>query len=169
MARSALRLAERSCQMISRAWMSRGCLTASGLSHEFDFQFGLILDVPASLVRQSLSEMPISALPLFVEHEQRHGKHSSDPSRDQRERSIAEVSKQTRQRGARSGREVAATALPESKPPRFSCDGDPSQFEDRCGVCDYRTLCGGSRARSFAAIGNPLAPDPLCQYQPQPK
>ena len=53
--------------------------------------------------------------------------------------------------------------------PLFRQLHDPSQFEDRCGVCDYRTLCGGSRARAFAATGNPLASDPLCQYQPQPK
>lgn len=43
---------------------------------------------------------------------------------------------------------------------------DPSQFEDNCGVCDYRTLCGGSRARAFAATGNPLASDPICLYDP---
>lgn len=43
---------------------------------------------------------------------------------------------------------------------------DPSHFEDRCGVCDYRTLCGGSRARAFSETGNPLASDPLCLYQP---
>jgi AdoMet-dependent heme synthase len=46
---------------------------------------------------------------------------------------------------------------------------DPTQFEDRCGVCDYHTLCGGSRARAFAATGNPLASDPLCQYDPHAK
>ena len=45
---------------------------------------------------------------------------------------------------------------------------DPSRFEDRCGVCDYRTLCGGSRARAFAATGNPLASDPICTFDPRP-
>jgi len=50
--------------------------------------------------------------------------------------------------------------------PLFRQLDDPTQFEDRCGVCDYRTLCGGSRARAFAATGNPLASDPFCQYQP---
>lgn len=51
--------------------------------------------------------------------------------------------------------------------PLFRQLHDPTHFEDRCGVCDYRTLCGGSRARAFAATGNPLASDPFCQYQPQ--
>ena len=43
---------------------------------------------------------------------------------------------------------------------------DPSKFEDRCGACDYRSLCGGSRARAFAATGNPLASDPICTFAP---
>ena len=36
----------------------------------------------------------------------------------------------------------------------------------RCGACEYRWLCGGSRARAFAATGDPLAEDPLCPYEP---
>ena len=43
---------------------------------------------------------------------------------------------------------------------------DPSQFEGRCGACDHRTLCGGSRSRAFAATGNPLASDPICTFEP---
>ena len=43
---------------------------------------------------------------------------------------------------------------------------DPTQFEGRCGYCEYHALCGGSRARAFAATGNPLASDPFCVYQP---
>ena len=53
--------------------------------------------------------------------------------------------------------------------PLFRQLHDPAQFEGRCGVCDYRTLCGGSRARAFTATGNPLASDPLCQYHPHAK
>ena len=48
--------------------------------------------------------------------------------------------------------------------PLFRQLHDPSQFKDRCGVCDYRTLCGGSRARAFAVTGNPLASDPICSF-----
>src|SRR5579862_739722 len=50
--------------------------------------------------------------------------------------------------------------------PLFRQLHDPTQFEDRCGVCDYRTLCGGSRARAYAATGSPLASDPLCLFEP---
>jgi radical SAM protein len=41
-----------------------------------------------------------------------------------------------------------------------------SQFKDRCGRCEYGTLCGGSRARAFAHTGDFLASDPLCPYVP---
>jgi radical SAM protein len=44
---------------------------------------------------------------------------------------------------------------------------DPSKFEGRCGFCEYTALCGGSRARAYAATGNPLETDPLCEYQPR--
>jgi radical SAM protein len=50
--------------------------------------------------------------------------------------------------------------------PLFRQLHDPTQFEGRCGVCDYRTLCGGSRARAFTATGNPLASDPICHFDP---
>lgn len=36
----------------------------------------------------------------------------------------------------------------------------------RCGVCEYRTLCGGCRARAFGSEGDYLAEDPSCAYQP---
>lgn len=52
--------------------------------------------------------------------------------------------------------------------PLFQQLHDPSQFEDRCGMCNYRTLCGGSRSRAYSETGNPLASDPLCLYQPAP-
>jgi radical SAM protein len=51
--------------------------------------------------------------------------------------------------------------------PVFQALHDPSTFEGRCGVCDYRTLCGGSRSRAFAATGNPLETDPFCEYEPR--
>lgn len=43
---------------------------------------------------------------------------------------------------------------------------DPEQFQGRCGVCEFHSLCGGSRARAYAATGDPLAPDPFCGYVP---
>jgi radical SAM protein with 4Fe4S-binding SPASM domain len=32
----------------------------------------------------------------------------------------------------------------------------------RCGACELRWECGGSRARAYAACGDPLGEDPLC-------
>jgi MoaA/NifB/PqqE/SkfB family radical SAM enzyme len=43
---------------------------------------------------------------------------------------------------------------------------DTASFGGRCGACDVRDLCGGSRGRAFAATGDPLAEDPLCLYEP---
>lgn len=41
-----------------------------------------------------------------------------------------------------------------------------ADFHGRCGVCSYRDLCGGSRARAYAATGDPLGEDPACTYDP---
>lgn len=41
-----------------------------------------------------------------------------------------------------------------------------TEFSGRCGVCEYRAMCGGSRSRAFAAFGDPLAEDPACVYVP---
>ena len=41
-----------------------------------------------------------------------------------------------------------------------------AEFTGRCGDCAYADLCGGSRARAFAATGDPLGEDPACLYQP---
>ena len=40
-------------------------------------------------------------------------------------------------------------------------------LQGKCGQCAYRTLCGGSRARAYAATSDPMASDPLCPYQPR--
>ena len=42
----------------------------------------------------------------------------------------------------------------------------PETFHGRCGICDFRLVCGGSRARAYAATGDFLAEDPLCAYEP---
>lgn len=41
-----------------------------------------------------------------------------------------------------------------------------AEFTGRCGVCEFKDLCGGSRARAFASFGDPLAEDPACPYVP---
>ncbi len=42
----------------------------------------------------------------------------------------------------------------------------PEHFDGRCGRCHFRAICGGSRARAYAATGDPLASDPLCAWEP---
>ena len=36
----------------------------------------------------------------------------------------------------------------------------------KCGRCEYRTVCGGCRARAYAVDGDYLAADPSCIYEP---
>lgn len=43
---------------------------------------------------------------------------------------------------------------------------DPDGFEGKCGVCEFRKVCGGSRSRAFGVTGNMLASEPDCVYQP---
>ncbi|MEN6556633.1 MAG: TIGR04053 family radical SAM/SPASM domain-containing protein [Thermoguttaceae bacterium] len=44
---------------------------------------------------------------------------------------------------------------------------DTDRVPGRCGVCEYRHVCGGSRARAMALTGDYLASDPDCNYQPK--
>jgi radical SAM protein len=50
--------------------------------------------------------------------------------------------------------------------PLFVALRDVSRFTGRCGRCEYKLICGGSRARAFAHTGDVLASDPLCPYVP---
>lgn len=43
---------------------------------------------------------------------------------------------------------------------------DASRLEGKCRVCEFRHICGGSRARAYAVTGNPFAQEPDCLYQP---
>jgi radical SAM protein with 4Fe4S-binding SPASM domain len=43
---------------------------------------------------------------------------------------------------------------------------DSDRLEGKCGVCEYRTVCGGSRARAHAMTGNYMASDPSCAWIP---
>jgi radical SAM protein with 4Fe4S-binding SPASM domain len=43
---------------------------------------------------------------------------------------------------------------------------DRDRLEGKCGVCEFRHVCGGSRARAYAMTGNVHASDALCAYQP---
>jgi len=46
--------------------------------------------------------------------------------------------------------------------PLFHALREPEALKGRCHACGYRTLCGGCRARAFAASGDVLAADPDC-------
>ena len=50
--------------------------------------------------------------------------------------------------------------------PLFRQLRDPEALLGRCGRCEYRGICGGSRSRAYALTGNHLASDPWCSYQP---
>jgi radical SAM protein len=43
---------------------------------------------------------------------------------------------------------------------------DPDRFGGKCGVCEYRHHCGGSRARAYAVTGDSLQAEPDCVYMP---
>jgi radical SAM protein with 4Fe4S-binding SPASM domain len=46
---------------------------------------------------------------------------------------------------------------------------DTNQLKGKCGLCEYRKVCGGCRARAYEATGDYLAPEPLCLYEPAAK
>jgi radical SAM protein with 4Fe4S-binding SPASM domain len=39
-------------------------------------------------------------------------------------------------------------------------------LKGKCGRCEFREICGGSRARAYALTGDHLAEEPFCVYQP---
>ena len=45
---------------------------------------------------------------------------------------------------------------------------DRGNLTGKCARCDYRAVCGGSRARAWAMTGMLFGPDPLCIYDPPP-
>jgi len=44
-----------------------------------------------------------------------------------------------------------------------------SAYTGKCRLCEFAGLCGGCRARAFAASGDYLASDPVCAYTPKRK
>src|SRR5208283_1201586 len=44
---------------------------------------------------------------------------------------------------------------------------DPANLKGRCGRCEYKTICGGSRSRAYAELGDPFQEDPACAYIPR--
>jgi AdoMet-dependent heme synthase len=50
--------------------------------------------------------------------------------------------------------------------PLFRQLRDRSNLKGKCNVCEYRPVCGGSRARAFAVTGDYLESEPFCAHIP---
>jgi radical SAM protein with 4Fe4S-binding SPASM domain len=44
---------------------------------------------------------------------------------------------------------------------------DSSNLKGKCGICEFREVCGGSRARAYALTRDPFAEEPCCIWQPK--
>lgn len=44
---------------------------------------------------------------------------------------------------------------------------NPDKLKGRCGVCEYRDICGGQRGRAYGLTGDYLETDPACVYIPK--
>lgn len=44
---------------------------------------------------------------------------------------------------------------------------DRGNLKGKCGICEFKHVCGGSRSRAYAATGDYLAEEPCCIYQPR--
>ena len=80
------------------------------------------------------------------------------PRRDHAERLPADPGRQRARDAARRGLPRDA-ALPGSCARRRS-------YKGRCGRCEFRDICGGSRSRAFGLTGDPFETDPWCSYEP---
>ncbi len=43
----------------------------------------------------------------------------------------------------------------------------PEKIKGRCGMCEFRDVCGGQRGRAYGITGDYLESDPACMYLPQ--
>jgi radical SAM protein len=50
--------------------------------------------------------------------------------------------------------------------PVFKDLRDPEKLKGKCGVCEYRDVCGGQRGRAYGMTGDYLETDPACLYEP---
>jgi AdoMet-dependent heme synthase len=51
--------------------------------------------------------------------------------------------------------------------PLFVSLRDNDALGGKCGICEFRKVCGGSRSRAFGVYGDPFAEDPSCVYEPK--
>lgn len=50
--------------------------------------------------------------------------------------------------------------------PLFQDLRSPDKYEGKCGQCEFRYVCGGSRSRAYAVTGSSLGEEPFCTYEP---
>jgi radical SAM protein len=51
----------------------------------------------------------------------------------------------------------------------FKALRDYSKLKGKCGICEYRDVCGGQRGRAFGITGDYMETDPACAYEPRSK
>lgn len=51
--------------------------------------------------------------------------------------------------------------------PIFKSLRDRTQLKGKCGVCEYASVCGGSRARAYAMTGDIHEAEPFCAHVPK--
>jgi len=51
--------------------------------------------------------------------------------------------------------------------PLFVALRDTTNLKGKCGVCEFREICGGSRARAYALTRDMFAEEPCCVWQPR--
>jgi radical SAM protein with 4Fe4S-binding SPASM domain len=44
---------------------------------------------------------------------------------------------------------------------------DTDGLKGKCGYCEFRNVCMGCRARAYAALGDFMAEEPFCVYEPR--
>ncbi|AKG53945.1 radical SAM domain heme biosynthesis protein [Dehalogenimonas sp. WBC-2] len=50
--------------------------------------------------------------------------------------------------------------------PLFCEIRDLSNLKGKCGFCEFKTVCGGCRARAYEVTGDYMAAEPYCSYKP---
>ena len=44
---------------------------------------------------------------------------------------------------------------------------NPDKYKGKCGVCEFRHVCGGSRSRAYNVTGDYMESEPYCVYIPK--
>ncbi|MFT4417147.1 TIGR04053 family radical SAM/SPASM domain-containing protein [Fredinandcohnia humi] len=51
--------------------------------------------------------------------------------------------------------------------PIFQDLRNPDKYKGKCGVCEFRHVCGGSRSRAYAMTGDYMESEPFCVFIPE--